>query len=226
MLRLRLILLLAVSLLTSLCLAQGPVGIPGGGFEFDYNPALLMNPAVQKDMKVSPATANKAMGVMMEVGAAFQRRAQANGTANQADMVAAFKKMQTKIAALLTPAQKVRLRQLTLQFVGPAAVLQKRVANELHLTGDQKLLFRAQIQTIYKNAFATYARPTGNAPDAAALQQRMGEVAKRQAQVKTLSEAALAKLLTPPQKAAWTKMLGKKIPLTGLAGMGSSMRGM
>lgn len=199
-----------------------------------HNPALLMNPAVQKDLKLSPAVAQKAQGVLMEEGMKMmplltggaqgaKGKSPADRTAMMKQIFAAYNRMEARTLALLTPSQQARLKQLTLQSLGASAALQPKVAAELGLTAAQKSTLGTKIATIQKSAYSAMSGGQASPQD---WQVRMRQFAAKQQAAKAASEKALLAVLTPAQEKKWNAMLGKRLPLTGAFGMGGAIGGM
>jgi hypothetical protein len=137
--------------------------------------------------------------------------------------MAAYNRMESRTLALLTPTQKVRLRQLSLQTLGPMALLQPNVGAEVGLTKPQQAKLQDVIAKENKLLF-TGMSSGGKTNDMNALQARMKAMAQRQKAARDASEAALAKILTAKQRAKWASMLGKRLDL-GAMGMGSMFGG-
>lgn len=217
-------------LLVTSALAQlpGGLGLPGGMKlpNIEYNPILLINAAVQKELKMSPASAAKVQNAFMEE--AMKLLPVITGNANGKPlppaqrtkaMMAGVVKMQTRLAGMLNPAQRVRLRQLTLQSIGPAAVLQPKVATQLGLTAAQK----SRLQTSLSTANMKIANNSIQGRNQQDFQARLQQMAKLQAQAKAVGERSLNATLTAPQKAKWRAMLGRPFKMTGFLGAGNTL---
>jgi hypothetical protein len=100
---------------------------------------------------------------------------------------------EAEVNVLLTPAQRVRLRQIGLQVEGPGAFAEPEVVGELRLTADQ----RDRIRTIEEDALFGWMRrpPPG---DSAKAQQRPA------------NERILA-VLTEEQVRRWRALTGRAI---------------
>ncbi|RYG25422.1 hypothetical protein EON82_07200 [bacterium] len=202
--------------------------LPGGMKlpNIEYNPVLLINAAVQKELKLSPANAAKVQNAFMEEAMKLLpvvTGGQSGKPVPQAErmkaMMAGVTKMQTRLASMLTPPQRARLRQLTLQSIGPAAVLQPKVATQLGLTPAQKSRLQASISAANQK-IAAGSMQGRTQQDFQAQLQKMG---KLQAAAKVAGDKALAATLTAPQKAKWRAMLGRPFKMSGFLGAGSSL---
>ena len=208
--------------------AQFPGGLNLPNIE--YNPVLLINPGVQKELKLSPTAAANVQSVFMsdamKLLPAIQRGAGGNAMSPQQRTKTMFDgvaRMQSRLAALLSPAQRLRLRQLTLQSIGPGSVLQPKVATQLGLSSAQK--------TRLTNAFAVANKAlavdmTSKHNTAQGWQNDMGRLAKVQAQAKAASNKALFATLTPAQQSKWKAMLGRPFAMSGFMGAGNIFQGM
>lgn len=216
-------------LLVSSALAQLPgMSLPGGMQlpNIEYNPLLLINAAVQKELKLSPAAAGKVQSAFMEE--AMKLMPVVTGGSNGKPlppatrtkmMLAGVQKMQTRLAGMLNPTQRTRLRQLTLQSIGPAAVLQPKVATQLGLSPAQKS--RLQSSLTAANQKIASGSMQGSTPQD--FRARMSQMSKLQAQAKAVGERALSATLTAPQKAKWRSMLGRPFKMSGFLGAGNTL---
>ena len=208
--------------------AQFPGGIDLPNVE--YNPVLLINPQVQRELKLSPTTASNVQSVFMSEAMKLLPTLQkgAGGPPmsprqRAKTMFDGVTRMQNRLAALLSPAQRVRLRQLTLQSIGPGSVLQPKVAAQLGLSSTQK--------SRLTNAFAVANKALANDMQnkhntAQGWQNDMGRLAKVQAQAKAASNKALFATLTPAQSSKWKAMLGRPFAMSGFMGAGNLFQGM
>ena len=185
-----------------------------------YNPALMMDPAVQKDLHVSQDVAQKAVQAMMQtamkVGPAAMSAA--GGTtptpAQQKELIAALDRMQKDTTKDLTPAQKARLHEITLQSYGPKALLDPKIGAQVGLTAVQTDKLRTEL---FKVAHAqAQAMRAQNGGKTGFNLQAIQETAKKG---RTQSEAVLARVLTPVQRAKWKNLQGRPITLGPLASM-------
>jgi len=206
--------------------AQFPPGFKMPSLQ--YNPALLALPTVQQDMHLNPEVAKKIQAVVMEQGMKMlpalmgAMGGKKNGPPVDQkkmlnDLMASYDVMQKETLKYLTPPQRTRLHEITLQVTGPAALLDPKVATEIGLTSKQT----SQIQT----AIASSAhRPKGGRTGmgAADMQSMMATQKKSKEDL----ERSLATILTPSQKAKWKRLQGRPLPLSGaLGGFGGGFGG-
>lgn len=135
-----------------------------------------------------------------------------------------------KVLGSLTPAQRLRLRQLVLQIKGSWALLVPEVKSELKITPAQEKQIRAcqkevmdkvtALESQRKQQLNLIPRPS-NAKDEAAVAAYKKKVedqvaAFRKADIPTISnyenegKAKALRVLTEPQRKAWVQMLGPK----------------
>ncbi len=191
----------------------------------EYNPLLLINEAVQKELHLSPATASKVQSTFMSE--AMQMVPAITGGSSgkpptdaqrKSMMMKGITHMQSALAALLTPPQRTRLRQLTLQSIGPSAVLQPKVAGALGLTPGQKSSLMSSLSAA--NANITSGDISVSSPNN--VNNRLQQMSRLQEAAKAAGNRALSVTLTPAQKSKWHAMLGKPFALKGFLGVGNS----
>ncbi len=208
--------------LTLLAQAQLPVDLPN----VEYNPLLLINASVQRELKMSPQVAANVQNAFMQqalklapyaMGGAPQGQRPLTPQQNKAMLYRGIERMQTSLTAMLNPSQRVRLRQLTLQSIGPSAVLQPKVASALALTAPQ----RSKLESALGAANAKMANDLSNNRTAQTMKARMDQMAVLQAQAKAAGARVLAVNLSSSQRAKWQAMLGKPFKLTGFLGSGN-----
>ncbi len=168
---------------------------------------LLAQPAVLDDLRLDEGQRRQVQKFAARVGwqwfksrrslgrlspAERGRRALKNARANEAEL-----------AAILTPAQQARLRQVGLQAEGPAAFRDPDVVAALKLTPGQ----RERIRNIEDEEFFRRLRSAGAGVAQAELGRRPGPKAG------TAGERILA-VLTAEQRRRWQEMSGS--PLKGL----------
>ncbi len=112
--------------------------------------------------------------------------AQADKDAKMAEFVAESEKQGLK---LLTAEQQTKLQQLRVRRVGPVALMETAIADQLELTAKQ----RGQLNTTH----GLFEMETATAPEAA------------KAKAKVEFEKKLLALLTPEQKAKWDALEGR-----------------
>lgn len=187
------------------------------GFELRTNPALLMNPKVQADMKVTSAQSGAVMQALQASAPRIMPLMQKMGKDPSAmkQMMVEYRKMEADALKPLNPAQRKRLREITLQTIGPAAVVSPSVSQQLGLTTPQKSKISGAISAASKSA---YASMQGGKPD-------MRSMMAMQDKIKTKVAGVVAATLTAPQRAKWAAMQGRKLDLGPMMGMGGMIPG-
>ena len=210
-----------------------------------YNTALLMNPQVQKDMHLSPEVGQKAMNVMMTVGMkaapalmgmmSGKKMSAAEEAKASKDLLTMNEEMQSQTLKLLTPPQRVRLHEITLQQAGAAAFSDPELCREVGLTPKQSSSIQSVLAKISRRTMSELSGGKGFAgmmggssgkPDMAAIQGMQQRAVAAQKKAKQDSEVAVNAILTPVQKAKYTRLKGRPLPLKGSMGMGGMFGGM
>jgi len=205
--------------------AQTPPGLAAPSLW--YNPILMMDPVVQKELHVSKETASKAFSAMIQEAMKLMplMMQKPNGTPTpqeiakrQAEMTASTERMQKASVADLNTAQRQRLHELTLQSTGPMALLDPKVGAQIGLTHGQAATLQSKLSGIM-------SANTGNM--GSMMAGGMGGLQAMQEKTRPAAEAALGSVLTPKQKLKWKALQGKPVKLTplnklmgGMAGMG------
>jgi hypothetical protein len=113
-------------------------------------------------------------------------------------------KYDDQLAAMLTPEQNTRLKQLFVQYNGAAAIPNPAIEKDLGITDDQKAKIKAAQDDNNKAMRDAFS---GGAPDPQTM-------AKLQDDLKT----ALSKILTDDQRAKFQAMQGTKFEFKKIAG--------
>jgi hypothetical protein len=108
----------------------------------------------------------------------------------------------------LTAAQKQRVKELSLQMQGTAAITTDAVAQELGISDSQKTKITEIRGTIREKMRGLFGGG-GQRPDFAEIQKKMAEIRAG------IDKDVLA-VMTSSQKAKWTKMLGKPADVSKL----------
>ena len=126
-------------------------------------------------------------------------------------------RMESEAVALLSPAQKSRLREVGYQFEGAMGLLNPLVAQKIAVTAQE----RAKLQNAVRLRQQAYSKvlsismpgihATGTDPNVARKKVAMG----RLAMIRGLNVDA-AKILSAQQLALWKKMQGKPFPIEPL----------
>ncbi len=219
--------------------AQGPPGFKMPSLR--YNPALLMNPTVQKDMHLSTEAGQKVQGVIMSEGMKMlpmmmggmngKKQTPAEQKKFLSELLAANNRMQTQVLKFLSPAQRTRLHEITLQQSGATALLDPAQAAEIGMSPKQSSALQAAVAKIsIKSATSLKGlgpmMGRGANPDPSAMTRYAQSAAAVAKTSRIESDRALDAILTPSQKSKWLKIQGRHIELKGMAGMGGMFGGM
>jgi serine/threonine protein kinase len=163
---------------------------------------LLEERSVQDDLGITPNQAGKIRDLsdrLREQGRQAYRR---SVTLSEEERGKKFKDLAAAndqaVAALLTPGQVARLKQIALQQRVPQAFSETEIAEALHLTAEQKVRIRA-VQDEAQRAVEEATRQ-GRGPDEA--DQRAQQVAQGAAEI-------ILAGLTSPQRDAWKELTGE-----------------
>jgi hypothetical protein len=204
--------------------AQLPgMDIPSGA-SVDYMPVIFLNPKVAQDMHLSPAVAQKETSLIMQMGMSMiGQNADTNASAKHkaAGMIAAFQKLEDESLAPLNQMQRARYRQLTLQFIGPPALVTPSVATKLGLTAAQK----SKLSTVMETSMKAMAKGVSGMKSSASSDPMgtLHSVRAAQSTARAIQEHAAHSILSTAQRAKWQDMQGKKIP--GIEDLLGSMGG-
>lgn len=215
--------------------------VAGAADKFDAycaNPAILQNRAVQNEVKITAqqrAQMNKFADVNRSELEAYQKRLA--GKPPEATVIKGYMdELKNKIVGLLSASQLKRLRELNLQALGLAGLVDPMIATKVGLTGSS--------YTAYKNTFLSGRQETNvlihqtmdpiNAKYEKLAEPYRGKEKEHEAELKKLFEqfkaeataaehrlepkvqaktksiqAKLLGLLTAKQKATWEALKGK-----------------
>lgn len=187
---------------------------------------LLMMPAVQKELGLSAAVSKKIQDKMMSASRSMMTGPQAPGKpkdqkAQMEDFskrMAAMQKTQGECVAMLTPAQKSRLKQISIQQMGASAMFNTDVKKELGLNEGQTKQISNIMQAAYRDTFSRPTTKPGTRPSQQDQMKMMQDMAKKQEVAKAKINVQSMKVLTPAQQSKWKAMQGKPFKLD-MAGM-------
>ena len=160
---------------------------------------LLTAKGVQEELKLSPEQVRKAREAadkdrdaerLIESGPAD------DGDKRWRELLAESEKA---VAAILSPSQLKRFRQIRLQQVGTVALAVPKLADELKLTEDQRKAIKAIAEDREAKAKAVIADST--------LTPR--EVAAKISELTRAADAGVRKRLTADQRAKWEETIGE-----------------
>jgi hypothetical protein len=183
-----------------------------------------MMPQVQKELSLSPAVTKKVTDRYMALMKEFQGVASTSSAKNQqANMQAIVKKSQQaqkEILGMLTPAQKTRLRQITIQQMGAGALAHPEMKKELGLSDEQARRITAIVKDGTTQMIKSMTTVKPSADRGQALRQA-GEFAKKQEEWKSKMLKESLKGLNATQLAKWKAAQGKPFKLDMMGAMRS-----
>jgi Spy/CpxP family protein refolding chaperone len=171
----------------------------------------LNRPYVLQELKVTDSQRARIDAVMADL-----RREQAKslppwGELSRAQREAEIEKLgrmveqaHDQVAAILTPSQMQRLRQIHFQYEGAFALREDDIAAELGLTPQQ----RQQIQKIYREHIRAVTVPASLARDPKAERAEV----RRFRQVYQRNQRRILAVLTGEQRDRFLQMLGRPLP--------------
>lgn len=222
-----------ILLLVLACLSLGQ-GRPGFGMAqpniMNVGAGYLMIPSVQKELALSPATSKKIQDKMMTAtrtmmpppSSAGKTQDQKTQMADFSKRMAAIQKVQGECVAMLTPAQKTRLKQITIQQMGASAMFNADIKKELGLNETQTKQISNFMQAAYKDMFSRPNLKPGQRPTQQEQMKMMQDMAKKQEIAKTKINGQTMKVLTPTQQSKWKAMQGKPFKLDMMGMMRSA----
>jgi Spy/CpxP family protein refolding chaperone len=189
------------------------MGFPGGGLLL-----LLHNESVQLDLKLTPEQIDKlkelgktAMEGAREQWAKFRDLSPEERRAKMQELRPKFQaraeEIKKKIAAILTPAQMDRLKEIRLQAAGPGALSDPDVLKALNLTDEQKEKIKKLRQQV-ADFIAENAKLSREE-----RQQKRTELREKMQKLRQKVMEDIVTVLTADQRAQLEKLKGKKIEL-------------
>ena len=131
--------------------------------------------------------------------------------------------VEKKIATILRREQMTRLQQLDLQWRGPLALSDKKVADKFNLTPEQRTKIatalaeykKAQTETLTKSFASMKPAPADPGsppvrPDMAAIESKILQAQAELEKIQAAQADKVLALLTDEQKAAWTAAQGAR----------------
>jgi Spy/CpxP family protein refolding chaperone len=196
-----------ITAVVGLAIAQQPGGFRmfgGGGSSM-----LVMNSSVQKELKLTDdqiAKLKELGGGRGGAGGAFAKFKDLSDEERREmveKMKAAAEEREKKIAAILTPDQNKRLKQISRQNSGLMAFADAEVQTTLKLTDDQK----DQIKTVGEDL----QRDLGDLRKGVDFRDRekMAEMMKKTQAVSKEAVDKVKAMLTADQKTAWRELTGE-----------------
>lgn len=179
--------LLVVGILSSV--SYGQVQVP---FGVEGKFALVVMPSVKKELKITKEQDKALADLMKEMQSNPQK------FVSGFDMTYMLKGVDEKVDAILTEKQRLRMKELWYRLNGPMILRLSGPAEEIGLNDDQ----RAQIGSLCSEADSKIMQ---------AIQQgsRQTKFPEKLREVRTTYGKQVLDRLTPDQKEAWKKALGK-----------------
>ena len=211
-------------------LAHAQRGGPGGG-GFGGGGSPISNEAVQKELELSQEQIDKlkiiteeSRKTMSDLYGGQRPSDDAARTAIREKMTAAAKEITSKVEGVLTPEQKKRLKEITLQTQGTRALVSdEELIKALNITEEQKKKIE-EIRTANRPSFGGGNGGKGGQPGGGGA----GGFERFQEQQKE-TDAKIMDVLTAEQKVSYETMKGKKFdmprPTFGQGGAGGTRPG-
>jgi Spy/CpxP family protein refolding chaperone len=158
---------------------------------------LLRQKSVQEDLKLTPEVAKKVMDFTNKEGDAYDKALKLTGKERETKVEELEKENKKFLEDNLTPPQRKRLEQITLQVTGLQQLTRPEVAKALNLTDDQQQKFKALEQEARKELGAIIDAPN--------REGRNEKLAKLREETNKKIEA----LLTDQQKAKARELVGE-----------------
>lgn len=169
---------------------------------------LLHEPAVQKDLKLSPAQRQNYQQLLDELDLRFfplRNKSRDEAVSGLEKIIAEARE---KLQTLLQPAQNKRLEQLVLWKIGVVALLRDDVAAQVRVTETQRKRIREIMDETQESLNALDKEANEGKP--------RGPLEKKFTELKSDESKKLLSLLKPEQKTAWRELLGPTFDLTKL----------
>ncbi len=152
--------------------------------------ALLRMPAVQQELKL---TEDQKSEITAAIGAIGAPKVKGDKTAVKSDPEQIGEAVDT-VQKILNESQQKRLREITLQFEGPIAILEPGTAKQIGLTQAQRASIRDALSSL-----------------ASGLQGQKLSADERRAKMQAFRKEVgdkILQLLTDAQRSQWKQMLG------------------
>lgn len=191
----------------------------------EFGASFLMFPSVQKELGLSASVSKqitdnyqKSVKAMM-ASAGQQAKVDPKVVRSQmAARMADMRKMQTQNLSLLSPKQKSRLREITIQQMGAGALLHPELKKALGISPDEERKITAIVRDGQMQMMASYqSNSPGN--KGSSMQMNFAEMQKKRDEWQAKMNAMAAKELTASQNARWRGMMGRPFKLDVLGAM-------
>jgi hypothetical protein len=173
------------------------------------NLALIRIPAVNKDLKIAADQTRRMAAAEKQSGADLDKLQKAKQPPTQAQLQFVAKASRERLVAILSPSQLKRLREITLQTLGPLGVMNPDIQAKLNISKTQKPKLAA-VWKSYAPKLAEAATPKDpkKKQTDADLKKRMAAIDKIQKEL----AGAVRDILTPDQLKLYRSLVGKPCP--------------
>lgn len=170
--------------------------------------SLLHEPAIEQELKLSPAQSQQFRALLDGFDAKFfpLRNQSRDEGRNQAGVI--LEEVNASIGSLLTKAQRRRLTEIQVRLEGTGALLQIGLAKLMSYTPEQ----REQLTRVISETLAT----TQELEARAVRGEPREPLEKQYAALKLKELEAVTGILKPAQQAVWRKALGREFDMTRL----------
>jgi len=180
-----------------------PPPMPWGGRSMGPS-WLLAHPAVQAELKLTDTQKSQLRGGSTDPAGDMRRFFEGMHSLSpeqRAERVAAFRvELEKRIASVLTPAQMLRLRQISLQQEGLSALGRTETADRLGLTADQRASVDAALRKHNETRSALFVEGGPRGHD---------DVFRKLGALRMELQQTLNAVLTADQKSQWRSALGE-----------------
>jgi len=178
--------------------------------------AFLLVPQVQKELHIAPALASKISAAYMQSMRSMMPASKNGATKDPVARQKAFRegykevlKNQAKIVEMLNPAQKARLRQISIQQLGARAMVHPEIKPILKLTPDEERKINAILRDGTQLMLKSVQTTPGKTPSSADWKAKMSQFQSKQAEWRVKMIDLSLKVLTPAQRSQWQSLCGK-----------------
>lgn len=167
---------------------------------------LLAHEAVQAELKLNDEQKKAVEEIVTEAREAQRGLRNLQGEERQKKQAELRAKIEERMAKALKDVQVKRFRQIDMQQRGPLVLAQRKIADELELTDDQRKELREISQKVTQ--------------DVAKLREggtRGAELAEKSGAIRLEATEKVVKLLTDAQKKNWKKLVGEPFDVSKLS---------
>jgi thiol-disulfide isomerase/thioredoxin len=170
--------------------------------------SLLHEPAIERELKLSPAQTRQYRALLDGLDARFFPLRNKPRDEGAEEATAILAQAATRLESLLTAAQVRRLAEIQARVRGTEALLQDGMARLMNYTPEQ----RERLASVISETFAA----TRDLEARAGKGEPREPLEKHYTELKREELQAVMKILTPQQQSAWRTALGRDFDLTRL----------